>query len=177
MTPPLNATRRQVMIGATALFAAGSLPSVAASAQHATPDAVPPSPEEEAVGEALIQMATGFAMRDADLAASIYTDNAEWINAFGDTAVGREAIHAKLQEVFATDEFGAGELSGEPTGSVRILTDDTAVGWTYQEIEGQIDRGGIEIPLRKNHSLAVFIKQDGAWLITAHMFMDENIIG
>lgn len=174
MTSNLFTSRRHVMAAAAALTMGGTMMPLLAAAQDATPDA--PSSEEEAVGMVLFQMAGGFATRDADMAASVYTDDAEWINAFGDRAVGQEAIHEKLTEVFASEEFGAGEIVGEPGGSVRLITDDTAVGWTYQEIEGQIDRGGNEIPLRKNHSLAVLVKQDSEWLITAHMFMDENIV-
>lgn len=165
--------RRDVLQTAAMLGIAGTLASTTARAQDASPAA---SPEEEAVGNVLFTMAMGFATRDANMAASVYTEDAEWINAFGDTATGREEIRAKLADVFSTEEFDAGQIVGEPDGSVRILTADTAVGWTYQEIEGQVDRGGNVIPLRKNHSLAVLVKQGDDWLITAHMFMDENIV-
>ncbi|HWV23009.1 MAG TPA: SgcJ/EcaC family oxidoreductase, partial [Thermomicrobiales bacterium] len=114
---------------------------------------------------------------DPDAGAAVYTENAEWLNAFGDWVQGRENIRAKLTELFASDEFAAGTIVGQPSGSVTVLTDSTAVGWTYQEIEDQQVAGSDEtIPLRKNHSLAVLVKEGDQWLIAAHMFMDENII-
>jgi uncharacterized protein (TIGR02246 family) len=175
MSFDLNATRRHAMSAGAAAALALAIGPTLARAQDATPEAAG-HPEEEAVGEVLMQMATGFAMRDADIAAAVYTEDAEWINAFGDWVVGRENIHAKLSDLFSTEEFDAGQPVGEPTGSVRVFSDDAAVGWTYQEIEGQqVAETGEVIPLRKNHSLAVFSKTEAGWLITAHMFMDENI--
>ena len=77
-----------------------------------------------------------------------------------------------LADLFTTEEFSA----GQPTGSVRALSDTTALAWTYQEIKGQVIAGTDDaIPLRKNHSLAVLDNVHGEWLITAHMWMDENI--
>src|SRR5699024_275514 len=106
-----------------------------------------------------------------------YTENAEWLNAFGDRVEGRENIHAKLNDLFASEEFGAGQNVGQPDGSVTVLTDTTAVGWTYEEIKDQQVADSDEvIPLHNNHSLAVLVKEDGEWLIAAHMFMDENIV-
>ena len=174
MPRPSHLSRRTAVSGiAVAALAGGLAPSVAA--QEASP-APGGSPEEAAVGQTLMQMAMAFAQRDADAAASVYTEDVEWLNAFGDWVTGRENVHAKLAELFSTEEFDAGRIVGEPTGSVRIIGEDTAVGWTYQEIEEQqIVDTDKTIPLRKNHSLAVLVKRDDAWLITAHMFMDENI--
>lgn len=82
-------------------------------------------------------MAMAFAKRGLDTAAAVYTEDAEWINAFGDKETGRDNIRDKLADLLSNEQFTAGETVGKPTGSVTILTDTTAVGWTYQEIEGQ----------------------------------------
>lgn len=170
-----NATRRRALKAAAGTIIAANAAPQMAGAQEASPE--PVSPEEGAIGQVLMQMGAGFATRDADMAASVYTDDAEWLNAFGDWIVGREQIHAKLVELFNSDEFDAGQIVGEPSGSLRILNETTAVGWTYQEIaDQQVVGTGEVIPLRKNHSLAVLVKTEGTWLITAHMFMDENIV-
>lgn len=168
-----NTTRRRALKAAAGTIIAANAAPQMAGAQEASPE--PVSPEEAAIGQVLMQMGAGFATHDADMAAAVYTDDAEWLNAFGEWVVGREQIHAKLVELFSGEEFG--QTVGEPSGSVRILTETTAVGWSYQEIANQKVAGtGAVIPLRKNHSLAVLVKTEGTWLISAHIFMDENIV-
>ncbi|NGP89644.1 YybH family protein [Fodinibius halophilus] len=130
--------------------------------------------EKEAVGKVLGIMAEGFAKRDAEMASSIYSSEAQWLNAFGDWREGQEAIQEKLKKLFSSSEFNSGEMVGEPTGKVRILKPDVAVAWTYQEIKGQKYPNGDEVPLRKNHSLLLLLKKDSEWIVEAQIFMDEN---
>ncbi|HKJ30229.1 MAG TPA: hypothetical protein VKA34_00310 [Balneolales bacterium] len=44
---------------------------------------------KKAVGSVLEQMGKGFAIENADTAAGVYSDHAQWLNAFGDWRVGR----------------------------------------------------------------------------------------
>ena len=170
-------TRRSAALALAGFAAAGLAGGVAAQSTPGADDATPDAPrgEEEAVGEVLFTVAAAFAQRDTSFLAGLYTEDAEWINAFGDQATGEDEIIAKLDEVFAAEEVQAGEPVGEPTGSVRVLTPDVAVGWTYSEIEGQLfpDTNDV-MPLRQTHSLVVLIKEDDTWRITAQVFMDEN---
>ncbi|MEL7835274.1 SgcJ/EcaC family oxidoreductase [Fodinibius sp. Rm-B-1B1-1] len=130
--------------------------------------------EKEAVGKVLGVMAEGFAKRDAEMASSIYSSEAQWLNAFGDWREGKEAIRKKLTKLFSSSEFNSGEMVGEPTGKIRILKPNVAVAWTYQEIKGQKYPNGDEVLLRKNHSLLLLLKKDGEWIVEAQIFMDEN---
>ncbi len=175
MSLDMDTTRRHAVKGAALAAIAAATTPLDSLAQQGSPE--PVGADEQAVGTVLMQMAKGFAMRDADMAATVYAKDAEWLNAFGDWVVGREAIHAKLTELFSRESgFDSGENVGEPSGSVRIISNDAAVGWTYQEIANQQVGENEVIPLRKNHSLAVLNRTGGDWLIAAHMFMDENII-
>jgi uncharacterized protein (TIGR02246 family) len=52
-------------------------------------DSLPPA-DQEAVGATLTALQTGFARRDADALLDAYTDDADWVNAFGTAKKGRK---------------------------------------------------------------------------------------
>lgn len=158
-------------IGAGGL-AALALITPALARQESTPAA---SSEEESIGDVLIALGMGFANRDAEAVASLYTEDAEWLNAFGDWRQGRDEILAEMEHLFSSPDFTAGRPVGPPTGSVRLLRPEVAVAWTYQEIEGQRMIGsGAEVGTRRNHSMLVLTREGDQWLIAAQMFMDEQ---
>ena len=130
---------------------------------------------KEAVGSVLQTMGKGFAIQNADTVASIYTDNAQWLNAFGDWRVGRIAIRNKLDSVFASSGFSSGKTVGKPTAKIKVINPNLAIGWTYKEIKNQRITGTNKvIPLRRDHSLSVIVKRNGKWKVVAQIFMDEE---
>ena len=59
-------------------------------------------------------MLTGFRDRDAEALQAVYSDDADWVNAFGTVKRGREEIVDYLRGLFADDNFNRGEPEGRP---------------------------------------------------------------
>jgi hypothetical protein len=55
-------------------------------------------------------------------AAGVYSDNADWVNAFGTVKRGRDDIVEYLRGLFRDQNFNRGELAGPPETSFRVLT-------------------------------------------------------
>jgi hypothetical protein len=66
----------------------------------------------------------GFAARDAAMLSTVYTDDADWVNAFGSVKTGVVEIVGYLRGLFADDNFNAGRLAGPPTSHLRQLSGD-----------------------------------------------------
>jgi hypothetical protein len=98
----------------------------------------------------------------------------DWTNALGISVHGREALIEYLRDLFADFRFAAGKLVGPPQASIRFVANEVAVAKTYVEREAQQMADGTELPVRRNHSLKVIIKQDGRWLIVSEMYMDAH---
>jgi uncharacterized protein (TIGR02246 family) len=121
----------------------------------------------------LSQLFAGFASRDADLLAAVYTDDADWINAFGTVRKGSAAIATYLRGLFADKNFNDGRLVGVPHCSLRRLSRDHALVHVHLQVGGQGLVGGGAIALRDNHSQRVISRQsDNSWRVVSEMFMD-----
>lgn len=137
-------------------------------------DAVPES-EQPRLLAALASLLGGFTARDADQLDGIYTDGADWVNAFGTVKRGNRAIVDYLRGLFADQNFNDGELVAPPRSSLQCLGDDVVVVSTHLQVRGQGLAGGGTIELRDNHSLRVLHRQaDGAWRIASEMYMDAR---
>lgn len=131
--------------------------------------------DEAMIGAVLERLYAGFSRRDARLIDGIYTDDADWTNAFGRRLIGNRAIVAYLTELFADSNFADGEMRGQPVFSFREAGKDAVVVRIYTEIEGQRTIDGGTLPIRRNHSLKVLVRQsDGRWQIVADMYMDAR---
>ena len=134
-----------------------------------------PQADQDAIGLTLISLLTGFRERDADKLVGVYTDDADWVNAFGSVKKGSHEIVAYLRGLFADDNFNAGKLKAPPDSTVRVLTSDVVLVSAHLQVEGQklVDGGVIEE--RDNFSLRVLQRQpDGRWLIASEMYNDAN---
>ena len=134
-----------------------------------------PQADQDAIGTTLIALLTGFRERDADKLVGVYTDDADWVNAFGSVKKGSNEIVAYLRALFADDNFNAGKLKAPPESTVRVLTSDVVLVSAHLQVEGQklVDGGVIEE--RDNFSLRVLKRQtDGRWLIVSEMYNDAN---
>jgi uncharacterized protein (TIGR02246 family) len=130
--------------------------------------------DEAAIGQVLMALGGAFRELDADAAAPLYTDDADWVNAFGTRVDGRNEIVAYLRTLFADERFAAGKPVGPPQASIRFIADDVAVARTYIEREGQRTVEGETLPVRRNHSMKVLVKRDGRWLIASDIYMDAR---
>lgn len=134
-----------------------------------------PEADQLAVFATLGALSNGFQQRNADALDEVYSDDADWVNAFGSVKRGRTDIVDYLRGLFADDNFNAGQLIGPPRSTIRRVTDEVVTVSTHLQIRGQALVGGGAIDLRDNHSLRVIARQpDGAWRIVSEMYMDAR---
>jgi uncharacterized protein (TIGR02246 family) len=133
-----------------------------------------PSDDQQAIGTTLLTLLTGFRDRDAEALQSVYSDDADWVNAFGTVKRGREEIVGYLSGLFSDDNFNRGEPQGPPATSFRVLTPEVVLVSAHLRIKGQGLVGGGTLD-RDNYSLRALQRQaDGSWLIVSEMFQDAN---
>jgi uncharacterized protein (TIGR02246 family) len=129
--------------------------------------------DQQAIGKTLLTLLASFRNRDAEALHAVYSDDADWVNAFGTVKRGREAIVDYLRGLFADDNFNRGEPGGPPETGFRVLTPEVVLS-AHLRIKGQGLVGGGMLD-RDNFSLRALQRQlDGSWLIVSEMFQDEN---
>jgi uncharacterized protein (TIGR02246 family) len=117
----------------------------------------------------------GFQQRNADALDDVYSDDADWVNAFGSVKHGRAEIVDYLRGLFADDNFNDGQLVAPPRSTIRRISDDVVTVSTHLQIRGQGLAGGGQIELRDNHSLRVLARRpDGTWRVVSEMYMDAR---
>ena len=120
-------------------------------------------------------VAGGWASGDAKAACSPYSQDAEWINAFGIERKGHDEICAFIGKVIRNKSRLAVHTTESEIRSVRFLGKNAAVVHAYGESEGQMTSDGLHpIGTRKTHWLLVLQKLKGQWLIVSHLVMDER---
>lgn len=125
------------------------------------------------IAETIDRLFLGFALRDADLLADVYSTDADWVNAFGSVKTGGPEIVGYLRGLFADRNFNDGRLVAGPVCALRRLDRDNAVVRAHLQIAGQSLVGGGSIALRDNHSIRVISRlADGTWRIVSELFMD-----
>ncbi len=130
--------------------------------------------DQEAIGKTLLTLLKAFDDRDAEPLLGVYSDDADWVNAFGTVKRGREDIVEYLRGLFADGNFNRGELAGPPETSFKVLTSDVVLVSAHLQVKGQGLLGGGTLD-RDNFSLRALQRQDdGTWLIVSEMFQDAN---
>ena len=133
-----------------------------------------PQADQEAIGKTLLTLLKAFDDRDAEPLLSVYSDDADWVNAFGTVKRGRDDIVEYLHGLFDDENFNRGELAGPPETSFKVLTPEVVVVSAHLVVKGQGLVGGGTID-RDNFSVRVLQRQsDGSWLIVSEMFQDAN---
>ncbi|MFV0432748.1 MAG: YybH family protein [Leucobacter sp.] len=131
--------------------------------------------DQKAIIATIGRLFVGFARRDADMLEGVYTDDTDWINAFGSVKKGSPQIVEYLRGLFADDNFNEGAVDVVPTCSLRVLDADNVVVIAHLQITGQGLVGGGSIPLRDNRSVHVLSRQnDGGWRIVTELFQDAR---
>jgi uncharacterized protein (TIGR02246 family) len=134
------------------------------------------APEDQrAIGKTLLTLLKGFRdHHDAEALRAVYSDDADWVNAFGTVKRGREETVDYSRGLFADDNFNRGEPEGPPETSFRVLTPEVVLISAHLRINGQGLVGGGTLD-RDNFSLRALQRQaDGSWLIVSEMFQDAN---
>jgi uncharacterized protein (TIGR02246 family) len=133
-----------------------------------------PHADQQAIGKTLLTLLKSFDDRDAAPLLTVYSDDADWVNAFGTVKRGAEDIVAYLTGLFSDVNFNRGELAGPPETSFKVLTPEVVVVSAHLVVRGQGLVGGGSLD-RDNYSVRVLHRQsDGSWLIVSEMFQDAN---
>ena len=111
-----------------------------------------PPADQEAIGKTLLTLLKAFDDRDAAPLRRVYSDDADWVNAFGTVKRGRDEIIDYLTGLFRDDNFNRGELAGPPETSFRVLTPDVVLVSAHLVVKGQGLVGGGMLD-RDNYSL------------------------
>ncbi len=133
-----------------------------------------PTADQGAIGETLLTLLKAFDDRDAEPLLTVYSEDADWVNAFGTVKRGRDDIVEYLRGLFADENFNRGELTGPPETGFRVLTSDVVLVSAHLRVKGQGLVGGGTLD-RDNFSLRALQRQTGgAWLIVSEIFSDAN---
>lgn len=133
-----------------------------------------PPADQEAIGKTLLTLLKSFDDRDAEPLLGVYSDDADWVNAFGTANRGRDEIVGYLRGLFRDDNFNRGELAGPPETNFKVLTPEVVLVSAHLLVKGQGLAGGGTLD-RDNFSLRALQRQeDGSWLIVSEMFQDAN---
>ena len=157
----------QVVTAFTLLFATQAHAQTATANPWATA-------QGSAIGEMLRKFSAAATARDAKAYASLYAEDAQWINAFGDRRSGRSEIETFLARRFSHpgERDTKGTMIGSPT--LQLLRPDVAVVQWVILGEGQRDDAGKVLPNRKTHHSLVVTKAGDKWVIANHVIMDER---
>ena len=141
------------LIGSPRLRAADNDPKPT-KAPDATPAAA--SPLKGEIEEVQTAYADAFNKGDAKLMATLFTNDADWIDDQGTVIRGRAAIQRALQDAIGGQKDRTMKLRLD---SVRPLGSDVVVGNALATVSGadrQADSGTY---------IAVYVKQEGKWKI------------
>jgi uncharacterized protein (TIGR02246 family) len=134
----------------------------------------PASPQDaEAIGMLMRRFSEAWGAGDASATASLYAEDAEWTNAFGDVVRGPDNLRAFLGWVFSRDEEASeGESMRSRPLSLRYLGDDVAVVHGLTMSTRGAARSGAGP--RRVHVTFILAKQNGEWRIVQQMIMDAR---
>lgn len=115
----------------------------------------------------------GWQTKDPKLAARDYSNDANWINAFGMRKTGRSEIEMFLKEVFSLP-FVMGAESQPVEQSIRMIEPNVALAITRVERTGQRTPSGDELGVRHTSHLRVLVKFRDGWKIVSHLISDAR---
>jgi uncharacterized protein (TIGR02246 family) len=162
------------VIGLTALVSvlAGAPP--AGARDQASPAAGPTRFDEPGVRAAVMQRVEGQRTRNAILSASVFADDAVWINAFGIRVVGRAAIQEFLAGLYADPGFVQAQFVPPQIEEIVFLRPDVAVARTFSRIQGQRLSDGTMIAERRTHNTMTLTHEPAGWRVCYEVVTDER---
>jgi uncharacterized protein (TIGR02246 family) len=133
------------------------------------------SDDEAAIRAVTLHEIEGWSKFDAVQVASCFTVDTTWQNPFGVRIHSRAELQRFLTNLFQRPGYrSAKETMAPRITDIHILSPTSAVVWSEEKSEGQIDDAtGKPMKPRYSHYLEVFTKKDGVWLISDSIIMDE----
>ena len=121
--------------------------------------------DEESIRRVVAEMTDGFNRHDARAATRMYAPEADFVSVRGETAAGARKIEEKLAAIFATRAGGAVLTTLDV--KVRFVRPDVALVHVLNELDGLVAPDGEKLPAHRELSLRVFVKDGGAWRVSA----------
>lgn len=125
--------------------------------------ASPPGRDEEAVKAVVRAFEEAWNRHDMDSFASLFADDADFVNVRGRRWLGRPAIKeahvASHTTIFKNSRLVMGDTS------VRFLKPDVAVARSHWDLTGHTTRAGDAAPPREGILTNVLVKSNGKWQI------------
>ncbi len=122
--------------------------------------------DEEAVRDVVNQTTTAWNSRDAKALASLYSEDADYVNSRGQRVVGREKIEIWLRARFQLPTYRDSNHK-RLSISVRFLSPTCAIADSTWEMSNVKNEAGNVLPVRKGNSTMIVIQTNGRWLIAA----------
>ena len=148
--------RASILLFGVALLLAANLP---AQSNH--------SDDVTAIKAVLDAHGAAWTRGDASAAASVLTDDADWVSGSGKTFVGRQEIEAMHKQLL--DGPAKGTRHSHPGNpNIRFVTSQVAIVDGDSMMAGFHDENGKELPADYSRYTAVFVKNNnGRWYVTA----------
>jgi uncharacterized protein (TIGR02246 family) len=138
-----------------------------------TPAPAQTSTDESAVRSIVDHWRQAWEKFDPSLLANDYTEDADFLNAFGVRNKGSAKILDFVNVVFKRPTAqGRKTVWEEP--AVRFIRPDVAIASRDYRTVGHKTPDGKEMPERKTHSTWVLTKEAGAWRIASQVINDDN---
>ena len=131
--------------------------------------------DEAAVRAVVLHELDGWSKFNPAQVASCYTVDTTWQNPFGVRIHSRAILESFLTNLFQRPGYRSAKDTTAPhITDIRILSPTSAVVWSEEKSEGQIDDAtGKPMKPRYSHYLEMLVKKHGVWLISDSMIMDE----
>jgi len=119
--------------------------------------------EKDAIVAVVQEIIGAWNRHDMDVFATLFTEDADFVNVRGVRWIGRRAIQeahaASHSTIFKTSQLTLRE------SSVRFLRPDVAVARSITEVTGQTGASGEILPPRSAMLTLVMVNDDGRWMI------------
>jgi uncharacterized protein (TIGR02246 family) len=128
---------------------------------------------EAAVRAVVLHWQQSWENFDASVLQGDYTDDADWLNAFGVRIKGGAKIVEFVSRVVKRSNVQGRQTTWEEP-VVRLVRPDVAVAYRDYKTVGHKTFDGTEMPLRTTHATWFLIKESGKWRITSQVISDDN---
>jgi uncharacterized protein (TIGR02246 family) len=139
--------------------------TLAAGSSNARAQASSTGKDEEAIRAIISATTEAFSRHDAKAWVQYCTNDAQLITVRGESMTGVAQIEKGLATIFQTR--GRQVTLKTLEVSVRFVRPDVALAHVKNELSGLIGPDGQTLPPHQELSVRVFVKNDGAWRITA----------
>jgi uncharacterized protein (TIGR02246 family) len=121
--------------------------------------------DEEAIKKIIVETTAGFNAHDAKAATRMYTADADLVTVIGEKYKGAAEIEKGLAALFRGRNRDA---TLKPVNvAIRFIRPDVAIAHVTNELSGVVSPDGQQLPPHQELSLRVFVKENGAWRVTA----------